>query len=65
MGNGMLEKARDIGRTVLAIGIDLQDVSVTRSSGMADAAQHSAALALIARVSNQDDSVWRPAGKRV
>jgi hypothetical protein len=34
----MLKKARDIGRAVLAIGIDLKDVSVTGSSGVSDAA---------------------------
>jgi hypothetical protein len=65
MGNGMMEKARDISRMVLAIGIDLQHVSVTGSSGIPDTAQHGSALALIDRVSNQGDSVWRVAGKRV
>jgi hypothetical protein len=40
-------------------------VSVTRSSGVSDTAEHGAALALIDRVSNQGDSVWRATGKRV
>jgi hypothetical protein len=65
MGSGKLQKARDIGRAVLAIGIDLKNVSVTRSSGVSDTAEDGASLALIDRVSNQGDSVWRATGGRV
>ena len=65
MGSGKLQKARDIGRTVLAIGIDLKNVSVTRLSGVSDTAEDGASLALIDRVSNQSDSIGRATGERV
>jgi hypothetical protein len=65
MSSGKLQKARDIGRTVLAIGIDLKNVSVTRLSGVSDTAENGASFALIDRVSNQGDSVWRATGERV
>jgi hypothetical protein len=62
IGSGKLQKARDIGHTVLAIGIDLNNVGVARLSGVADTAEHGASLAPINRVSNQGDSVWRATG---
>jgi hypothetical protein len=50
---------------VLAIGIDLKNVSVTRLSGVSDTAEDGTSLALIDRVSNQSDSIWRATGERV
>jgi hypothetical protein len=59
MGNSLLQKARNIGNPVLAIGVNLEHMSKTRLSSVSGTRKHGATLAAINRVPNQGDLGWR------
>jgi hypothetical protein len=65
MCSRLLQKARNIGYLVLAVGINLKRVSITRLNGASDTRKHGATLAAIDRVPNQDDVGWRAGNQRI
>jgi len=58
MRSGLLQKARNIGHPVLAIGINLKHVSITSLNGVPGTRKHGTALAAIDWVPNQGDEGW-------
>jgi hypothetical protein len=65
MGSSLLQKAWNIGNPVLAIGVNLEHMSITGLSSVSGTRKHGAALTAISRVSNQNDSGWRAGNQRI
>jgi hypothetical protein len=59
MRSGLLQKTWNIGNLVLAVGINLQRVSITRFGCESSTRKHGTTLAAIDWVPNQDDGGWR------
>jgi hypothetical protein len=55
MRSGLFQKTRNIGYLMLAIGIDLQQVGVTRFGRESSTRKYGTTLAAIDWVPNQDD----------
>jgi hypothetical protein len=60
MRSSLLQKPWYIGTLVLAVGINLQRVSITRFGCESSTRKHGTTLAAIDWVPNQGDVGWRP-----
>ena len=59
MRSSLLQKPWNIGNLVLAVGINLQRVSITRFGCESSTRKHGTTLAAIDWVPNQGDVGWR------